>query len=189
MNRDGENRQVRKTRAALLQAFRELVLTRRYSEIRIADILRRADVGRSTFYEHFRNKDAVLRESLSGIVGILAKATLENCDLGPLEHVLSHFRENSKLARGLLNGPSSPQVVSLLADLIELQLTLRCQETKTKPPLPLVLVALQAAESQLGLIRAWLNHGSTTAPAAIAVFLNQTTTALTRTLFVWGSST
>ena len=57
-----ENRQVRKTRAALLDAFGRLVLERGYADIRIADVIRQANVGRSTFYEHFRSKDDLLRQ-------------------------------------------------------------------------------------------------------------------------------
>ena len=33
--------------------------------------------------------------------------------------VLEHFRENIRLARGLVNGPSCPQIVGLLAGMIE----------------------------------------------------------------------
>ena len=64
----------RDTRTAILAAFRDLVLARRYSDIRVADIVRRADAGRSTFYEHFRGKDDVLRHSLAAVLTPLAEA-------------------------------------------------------------------------------------------------------------------
>src|SRR3712207_2475567 len=112
MSLDGTSRQVRRTRAALIGAFNELVVARRYADIRIADIIRRADVGRSTFYEHFRNKDAVLRQSLGPVLAVVADAVRDDCDTRRLGHVLDHFRENARLARGLLNSPSAPQVLA-----------------------------------------------------------------------------
>jgi AcrR family transcriptional regulator len=136
MSPGGHNRQVRKTRAALLDAFGELVLARRYPDIRIADIIRRADVGRSTFYEHFRNKDDILRQSLTGVLAHLADAVEDGCDPERLRFVLDHFRENRPAAHGMLNGPSSPQVVTVLAGLIEERLAALRPSPVGRPPSP-----------------------------------------------------
>ena len=179
MSSDGHSRQVRKTHAALLGAFNELILERRYADIRIADIIRRADSGRSTFYEHFRNKDDILRESVSQVLTIFAEAVDDHCDRRRLQYMLEHFRENSKLARGLLNGPSSPQVVNVLASLIEERLAVVSSLT---PLIPLALVAMQAAEAQLGLIRAWLNREASCPSAAIAEAMHRSATGATRAL-------
>lgn len=46
---EGDKRTER-TRSALCNAFFELVLSQPYSRIKIADIIAKADVGRSTFY-------------------------------------------------------------------------------------------------------------------------------------------
>ncbi|WP_082393378.1 TetR/AcrR family transcriptional regulator [Nocardia arizonensis] len=56
----GTDRRVRRTRALLNQALLELMLERGYERISIGDILERADIGRSTFYAHFRDKDDLL---------------------------------------------------------------------------------------------------------------------------------
>lgn len=107
MPADSEPQQVRKTRRALLEAFNALLLEeQRYNDVRVGEILRKSDVGRSTFYEHFRDKDDLLIQSMAGILEILASTLDEHCDLLRLEHILEHFRENIVLARGLLNGLS-----------------------------------------------------------------------------------
>lgn len=54
------DRRVRRTRAQLHRALIELMLERDYARISVRDILDRADVGRSTFYTHFRDKDDLL---------------------------------------------------------------------------------------------------------------------------------
>jgi AcrR family transcriptional regulator len=183
MTQGEHGRQVRKTRAALLGAFNELVLQRRYADIRVGDILRRADVGRSTFYEHFRDKDDLLRASLRGILGILADAVEEQADGHRLELVLEHFRDNSWLARGLLDGPSSAEVLAVLAGLIEERLAAWRQKTGAAPLIPLDLAAAQAAAAQLALVRAWLDRGASCPAAAIAAALHRGAIGSTRGLF------
>ncbi len=182
MSAGGQSRQARKTRAAVLGAFRELALRRGYADIRVGDIIRLADVGRSTFYEHFRDKDDVLRQSLSGLLAVLAAAVGGGAERGRLAFVLDHFRENGRLARGLVNGPSSPQVVAALAGLVEGRLAVLAQGVAA-PPVPLDLAAAQIAEGQIGLVRAWLNRGTPCPAAAVATALERTATAAARALF------
>lgn len=155
-----DNRQVQRSRAAFLSAFNELVLTRRYDDIRIGDIICRANIGRSTFYEHFRNKDDLLRQSMSHILSVFADTVCESFEMPRLIWVLEHFRENIRLARGLVNGPSCPQIVGLLASMIEERVSASLVKRRKPELLPLNLLAAQVAESQLGLVRTWLNGGA-----------------------------
>src|SRR6266404_7607300 len=50
------DRRTERTRAALMSAFLELILSRGYEAVAIADIIRKANVGRSTFYLHYARK-------------------------------------------------------------------------------------------------------------------------------------
>jgi AcrR family transcriptional regulator len=72
MNAD---RRVRRTRASINDAFVQLVGEKEYDDITIADILDRADVGRSTFYAHFEDKDDLMRQSLEGMRAMLQAQT------------------------------------------------------------------------------------------------------------------
>lgn len=51
------DRRVAKTRKRLQQALFELTAEKGYSAVTVEDICREADVGRSTFYTHFPDKD------------------------------------------------------------------------------------------------------------------------------------
>lgn len=54
------DRRVRRTRQALRDALMELTLERGYDRVTLQQILDRADIGRSTFYAHYRDKDDLL---------------------------------------------------------------------------------------------------------------------------------
>ena len=51
------DRRVRRTRGRLRAALGSLLHERPYEDIAVKQILARADVGRSTFYAHFDDKD------------------------------------------------------------------------------------------------------------------------------------
>jgi AcrR family transcriptional regulator len=58
------DRRVQKTRKLLQDALIELVAEKGYETVTIQEILDRANVGRSTFYAHFQDKDQLLRSIL-----------------------------------------------------------------------------------------------------------------------------
>lgn len=63
------DRRQKRTREAVFRAFEELASEKHYSEITVADIVERADVGRSTFYDNFETKDALLDELCAELEG------------------------------------------------------------------------------------------------------------------------
>jgi AcrR family transcriptional regulator len=62
-----EDRRVRRTKNLLHGALASLLHEKPWSRIVVKEILARADVGRSTFYTHFRDKDALLLSGLREI--------------------------------------------------------------------------------------------------------------------------
>ena len=53
-------RRVARTKAAIEDAFVQLVLEHGYERVAVEDICDRADLARATFYAHYPNKEAVL---------------------------------------------------------------------------------------------------------------------------------
>jgi AcrR family transcriptional regulator len=66
-----EDRRIRRTRDSLREALVALIREKPYDDIVVKEILARANVSRSTFYTHFRDKNELL---LSGIHHVLRSA-------------------------------------------------------------------------------------------------------------------
>ncbi|WP_109523010.1 MULTISPECIES: TetR/AcrR family transcriptional regulator [Nocardia] len=108
----GNDRRVRRTRNALHQALIELMIERGYERISVSDILDRADVGRSTFYAHFRDKDDLLLVSSTEYLRATIMAARPDPDdpfapplSAPLAPVYTLFQlaaENPEVYRALL---------------------------------------------------------------------------------------
>ncbi|MTE11795.1 TetR/AcrR family transcriptional regulator [Nocardia aurantiaca] len=84
------DRRVRRTRTALHRALIELMQEQSYARITVQDIIDRADVGRSTFYAHYRDKDDLLLVSCiehvrAEIAAQLARYQGEPPPLAPVE--------------------------------------------------------------------------------------------------------
>ena len=148
--RAGDDRRTRRTRTALVDAFNHLVLNRRQPRIRVADIIARADVGRSTFYEHYANADALLLEALSRPFAILADAAAGRGEPDRLAFLLTHFWENRRRARETLAGRTGDKAMRLLADMVETRLD------GQEMAVPVRLASLQLAEAALAPIKAWV---------------------------------
>lgn len=108
------DRRQKKTRAAIFTAFNELLTEKNYHQITVQDIIDRANVGRTTFYDHFETKDELLKEMCSELFQhvfsdvLSAENThdfsLSGGDSGSvITHMLYHLRDNKRNIRGILS--------------------------------------------------------------------------------------
>jgi len=70
------DRRVARTRALLQDAIIALIPERGYAAITVDDICRKANVGRSTFYTHYTNKDALRSATLEAHLRSLSRERL-----------------------------------------------------------------------------------------------------------------
>ena len=148
------DRRFARTQESLLTAFRELILSRGYEAVTVSDVVERANVGRSTFYEHYEHKEDLFRQSLLAIVPPLADAVCAEGDRKHLEFVVRHFWEARTVLVSLIGGSGRSVMARFLADEIEARLARR--QTMKRATLPLPLIAAEIAEAQIGLLVAWI---------------------------------
>jgi AcrR family transcriptional regulator len=65
------DRRVARTRGLLRQALFKLTAEKGYGAITVEDICREADVGRSTFYTHYPDKDSLRKATISEHLGAM----------------------------------------------------------------------------------------------------------------------
>jgi predicted flap endonuclease-1-like 5' DNA nuclease len=164
----------RQTRQALLGAFFALVLERRYHEIRIDAICTRAGVGRSTFYEHFANKDALLAASIEAPFATLADAPFGVSE-SKLTAILEHFYQNRALAPGIFTGLVRRKVSLVLVRMIEQRLK---SQHRAYLKVPLRLAAIALAGAQLAPLIAWLAGECPSPPEVLARALKSAVEAM-----------
>src|SRR6202007_2792134 len=110
------DRRIERTREAIAGAFNSLIFEgRRYDRIRVADLIARAGVGRSTFYEHYRSKDDVLAETIRHPFAMLAAAVDADMQIATLREVLTHFYENRAQAKLIFAGRARRKIARVLA--------------------------------------------------------------------------
>jgi AcrR family transcriptional regulator len=177
MNAAKTDRRTDRTRALLMTAFVDLVLSDGYDAVTVEHIAERANVGRSTFYLHYTGKEAILKQSLTRPSSFLAILVGHDASPEMLIGILNHFSEQRKTNRVFFTWPVRPIWVRCLAEMIEPRLALVVRHTRARPALPLPLIALQIAEAQIGLIVGWITGKPGVKPDAVAEALIAATRA------------
>jgi AcrR family transcriptional regulator len=140
-------------------------------------ISRLAPAGRSTLYEHFAGKDALLAASIAVPFSVLADTLRPGHDVSRLARLLEHFWDNRPLARALFVGPIRRKTIAVLVGLIEKQLTGRGLSRRGALIMPMRLAAVQLAEILLAPVVAWLLGESRCTPAVLAAALDRVAAA------------
>lgn len=103
-----------KTVSRIKNGFKSLIKNMNYSSITIQDILDTAEVGRTTFYMHYKSKDEVLKSIINDIfIYEVNPAILNNKNikgdtsfLEIINHILYHFLEDKDLLNAILSSES-----------------------------------------------------------------------------------
>lgn len=164
-----KDRRARRTREAVLGAFNNLFQQRRRREIKAADLIAEAGVGRSTFYDHYSSPDDVLLEALRAPFAAFADTAAGRGDAAATLVLVEHFWGNRARARELFDNPRMRDRVSrLLAEMVAERLD------GAALTLPLELAATQLAEAALAPLRAWLCGGAPATAEVVAESLCRT---------------
>jgi AcrR family transcriptional regulator len=173
-----QDRRIQKTKALLHKALFSLIVEKNYESIVVNDILDRANVGRSTFYCHFSDKDDLL---VSGMHGMLLSVQRSGLPLSgrPYEQIIwfslpifEHIDEHRR-ASGASLGSRGRAIIHehlqrLLAELIADGVTRNFQSRrKTAAQIPPDMVVQYIASTFILVMNWWLERKRPVPPQEI----------------------
>lgn len=153
-----------RTRQSLRDALFSLAREHGLDEISIGAIAEQAGVNRSTFYQHYTDKDTLLADALDSITeNVIAEAQSEVETLGPddgyaiLTTYLDHIAAHAALYRRVLGDSGSATIQSHVRDHLEQVLaSTLLAPTGELNGMPLPIAAASIAGAAMGIIRVWL---------------------------------
>ena len=105
-----------RTRRLLGEALIALLLEKRYEDITVQDILERADIGRSTFYEHYWDKEDLMTSEIERVIDVLdqrlAMPPANTADFIPSLALFQHVQEQQRLFQAFLRGQDVRQALN-----------------------------------------------------------------------------
>ena len=116
------DRRVQRTRDALRDAMMALMLERGWDAIDVQTLCEQANIGRSTFYQHYANKEELLKASFTGLRNALMARAVTNTSMpGQLAFVpglIAHVYEVQHMFRALLGRRSGHYVQDRFRELL-----------------------------------------------------------------------
>jgi AcrR family transcriptional regulator len=155
----GMDRRTLRTRQALHQAMMRLMVEKGYDQVTVADIADTANVGRSTFYAHFTDKDDLLRSGIGYLKTMLTHPPTEGH--GPLrfsQFLTEHLKEQQKLYQSMTQGGAGPIVLTSLRDAICDVVRAGLRTERGEPPDEIEVQFVVGA--YLAVVTWWLDRGA-----------------------------
>ena len=175
------DRRVQRTRRLLHKALMSRVLEKKYESITVQEILDRADVGRSTFYTHFQDKDELLVSGFENVKNLLQSAqaagsgsvakTYERI-IGFSLAMFEHANEYRAVNRALLGSNAEAivrrQIHAALAGVISQEVRREMQEGKrANYPVSAELLTHFLVSTYISVLTWWLKSRNPVPPEDI----------------------
>ena len=171
MRTEKQDRRSQRTRHLVLSAMMDLMAEKSYDAITVQDLLDRANIGRSTFYSHYFDKEDVLTALAEQMLEMLSQQFSQR-DAGqeifPSLELFQHAHQHQQRFRAMLRGHAREVVwdaaQASLRSTIEQRLATTFA-TKHPPSVPLPVLAEYLAGAFLNLLKWWLETETPYSPA------------------------
>ena len=131
------DRRVLRTRESLRLALMQLMVDVGWDGIEVQTLCELANVGRSTFYQHFLNKEELLLSSLTDLQGVLEQQAKvmpsAHAGLRFVPGLFDHVFESQELFRSVIGRRSAQYVQDRFRDMV-VQLVMRERLTEGSQP-------------------------------------------------------
>ncbi len=162
MKQRKQDRRSQRTYHLVNNAMMALLMEKRYDAITVQDILDRANIGRSTFYAHYYDKEDVLVSITEQMLDLFSQRMQQEeagPELLPGLELFRHAQQMHQQFQVLLKGQSGEvllkTVQALLSKNIE-QALASAFAGKRSPSVPLAVASQYLAGAFLSLLKWWL---------------------------------
>ena len=170
MKKGNTDRRVQRTQGLLQDALLALIEEKGYAAVTVQDILDRANLGRSTFYLHYRDKDDLLVSEFEHLKEMFESFDAEGAagrrspgpgGFAPSLAFFRHAGQQHRLYKALVGKKGGEAVQEYLrqyiSDLVDSHLRRRAPDDK-KLTVPREVLVHYVVSSFLGLLTWWLDH-------------------------------
>lgn len=169
------DRRVRRTKRQLRDALISLILERGWDNVSVQDICARADVGRSTFYVHFGDKESLLLSGFDELHASIDSARqAQNGPFGFAEVLIEHAKANRRLFRAVVGRNSGQSVLRRFRDVV-LRLVEADLDGLGVDAAHRVVTVRYVGGGFIELLVAWLDRPSNMDPGTLAATFRQLT--------------
>jgi AcrR family transcriptional regulator len=156
-------RRVARTKAAIEDAFVQLVLERGYDKVTVEDITDRADLARATFYAHYPNKEAVQFSVFNRLTEDLVQRIANQggpWNVVPRDVIQAAYKQAAEmpdLYRACLSDARTRQAhLSTLSRYAEQNFRDRLTTLGNQPRVPVPVMARAFVGAHVAILEAWL---------------------------------
>ncbi len=180
MQEEKTDRRVQRTRQLLQNALMELIEEKGYEAVTIEDITERANLGRTTFYLHFRAKeDLFLSSHMQGMMnfrfGIYTKEELLS-DNPPanMPSIFEYLRENRTTFQIMRHGKDAPMIMRAIHDIVTRNLleSIEAAFDESQSNIPFSALANYIVGSQLAFMTWWVERHIKYTPQEMALMFH-----------------
>jgi AcrR family transcriptional regulator len=166
VNHSTPDRRSQRTRHLLSAAFVELLKEKGYSAITVNDIIERANIGRSTFYSHYHDKDDLFVGELDRVIELLSHCfpNQEDMPFFPSLGLFRHVGEEYSLYKALLWSPGIDLLTKHLQKSLSRRIEQNLQNQENDFDIPIPILASFITGSFLTLLNWWLENKMTYSP-------------------------
>jgi AcrR family transcriptional regulator len=191
------DRRVARTRRALQNSLIQLILNQGYDSVTIENITDHADLGRTTFYLHYKDKEDLFMQAIDSICEDFLKehenvinltrnpeTDLQqlqvNLDERILYHIFTHAQNNADLYRVMLRGEGGAKASQRITNIIKNETRKRLQRLPNlECKIPIEVFAMALAGTLTELVIWWLEEDQPFPIEEMVVYIRQ--------LFIFGA--
>lgn len=181
MDQEKRDRRVERTRKLLHEALVSLIIEKDFEKVTVEDVVTRANVGRSTFYSHFKDIDDLFLSGFENLWSLFQRHLDERSDTALDAWALSlvifeHAQSYTDIYKALVGKQGGRLMTAHLHKYISLLIRKALQaQWAGQKPIPLEVAVYHLTSSLLALLAWWVDHGLPYSPTRMNEIYRQLT--------------